>query len=88
MGAEQSESRHQRGPREGEVMRKYRWHGFKITHVGGEESLHVGMLPGRKRVCLYRIAKNCFEPLAYFITERKAYEALRLIGILARTQKP
>jgi len=69
-------------------VNKYKWHGFKITHVGGEESLHIGPLPGRKSICLYRVEKSGIEVLAFFQTERKAFDALRLIGILARTRTP
>jgi hypothetical protein len=69
-------------------MKKYKWYGFKIVHEGGEESLHIGNLPGRKRVCLYRTQGGVLESLAYFDTEAKAYDALRMISILAGARHP
>ena len=69
-------------------MKKYRWYGFTIQHEGGEESLHIGNLPGRKRVCLYRVQGGVLESLAYFDSEAKAYDALRMISILAHVRHP
>ena len=67
------------------AMKKYKWHGLKVASNGREESIFVGPLPGRKRICLFReVRPGIIEPLAYFQTERKAFEALRIMGLIAR----
>lgn len=55
------------------------WHGWRI----GGMCLHVGPLPGRKSVCLYRLDGTTIKPLAYFADEERAYAALEVITAIA-----
>ena len=68
------------GNRRGDRMTH--WYGFAIA---GLYSLNVGMLPGRKRPCLYRVDRetSTLTVLAFFKDVDAAKEALRLIGLLA-----
>lgn len=56
------------------------WWGW---YVGDSPALHIGRLPGRKSVCLYRIDGSELLPLAYFRSEEAARIALSMIDELA-----
>lgn len=51
------------------------WHGWKTETSA---ALHIGVLPGRKSVVLYKIDGSVLTPLAYFRDEDGARDALRL----------
>jgi hypothetical protein len=55
------------------------WHGWRIKGM----CLHVGPLPGRKSICLYRLDGSTIKPLAYFPSEDQAYAALEVITAIA-----
>lgn len=55
------------------------WHGWSKRGM----TMHVGPLPGRKSICLYRLDGSVIRPLAYFPDEDKARECLRFLDALA-----
>lgn len=52
------------------------WHGWSI---GDSPAIHVGPLPGRKSIVLYKVDGSVLTPLAYFRTEEAAAVALSLL---------
>lgn len=48
------------------------WHGWRIKSDPDGYSVHVGNLPGRKRVALYAEDDESFKVLAYFQNEEAA----------------
>jgi hypothetical protein len=54
------------------------WHGWTTAGM----TLHVGPLPGRKSICLYRLDESVIRPLAYFPDEAKARECLQFLDAL------
>ena len=52
------------------------WYGGGI----GDTVLHIGPLPGRKQVALYMLKGASMTPLAYFVDETAAKQALEFIG--------
>ncbi len=66
------------------------WHGWGIEDVltDSKESLHIGMLPGRKRPCLYMqdISDSgaSITTLASFNSEESAKECLDFLDKLAK----
>ncbi len=57
------------------------WHGYQRGGVG----LHVGHVPGRKQVALYRTVGTTAVVLAYFRTEDAARSMLNVLDHLVRT---
>lgn len=63
------------------------WHGWGIK--GKVENLHIGPLPGRKGIAFYVLREATVSPLAYFVSEERAREALALIDrIFERRMAP
>lgn len=50
------------------------WHGWRISDDPDGYSIHIGHIPGRKRVALYSEDDNYFKVLAYFQSEEAAQE--------------
>ena len=59
-------------------FKRVEWHGWSR----GSTSLHIGKLPGRKRVCLYVLDGAILTPLAYFTTEVDARTCMQAIDSL------
>ena len=55
------------------------WHGWSVRGM----TLHVGPLPGRKGIVLYRCEKATIKPLAYFRNEEQAQACLEVLDALA-----
>ena len=55
------------------------WHGWRVNGM----SLHVGHLPGRKSVCLYRLDSTRIEVLAYFRSEDHARRCLEVLDAMS-----
>jgi len=57
------------------------WHGYVIQD--GDEALHIGTLPNRKKPCLYFSVSNKFvcqiTPIATFRTESMAKAAMKFL---------
>jgi hypothetical protein len=51
------------------------WHGWS-RQDSDRGAMHVGMLPGRKSVCLYTVRGSVLDVLAYFRDEDHAWDAL------------
>lgn len=65
-------------------MKDDQWHGWAVKGADGAlvEGLHVGLVPTRKSVTLYKAEQGAITPLAYFRNEAAAREALRLLDRL------
>ena len=55
------------------------WHGWKRADG---PALHIGELPGRKSVVLYKIDGSVLTPLAYFRSVEGAEDALSILDDL------
>lgn len=55
------------------------WHGWTVAGM----TVHVGPLPGRKSICLYRVDRSVIRPLAYFPGQAQAQECLLFLDALA-----
>lgn len=51
------------------------WHGWRVRGM----ALHVGPLPGRKSICLYRLDGSVIDVLAYFKSEQQARKCLEFL---------
>lgn len=62
------------------------WHGWRVRGM----ALHVGPLPGRKSIALYRNDASILTPLAYFKSETAASACLEFLDTLsaARLEAP
>lgn len=58
------------------------WWGWSETE--SKAGLHIGPLPGRKRIALYGKRQGTIRALAYFRSEEHAREALELLDIIAK----
>lgn len=56
-----------------------KWHGWTVAGM----TLHVGPLPGRKSIVMYRCDQSAIEPLAYFRSEEQAQACLEVLDALA-----
>lgn len=59
--------------------------GWQLVTLDGEPispALHIGKLPGRKRIALYIVDGSVLTPLAYFRDQEAAETAFALIGRL------
>lgn len=67
------------------------WHGWKLIYKSFENpkvantngSVHVGPLPNRKGIALYREQDGILRALAYFVSEQAAQEALAFFDRMA-----
>lgn len=50
------------------------WHGWRLSNDDDGFSVHVGNLPGRKKVALYAESDESFQMMAYFQSEDAARE--------------
>lgn len=66
------------------------WHGWSGHYPDGSTSatLHIGPLPGRKSICMYKVDGSLLRVLAYFRDEQVARETLELISELITGRKP
>ena len=53
-----------------QVATEFPWHLFQMPGEG--TGLAIGRLPNRKKLCLYNLTSNVYEPLAYFRHEQAA----------------
>lgn len=61
------------------------YHGWSLTNLTDprlQYSLHIGMLPGRKSVCLYFQRDAVIYTLAYFANEKRARMAMNVLDRL------
>ena len=59
---------------EGVVEEGHRWHGWRMDGDPDGYSIHIGNLPGRKKVALYMEDDDHFKVLAYFQSDEAAEE--------------
>lgn len=76
---EQANNRRERDHGSDGTMNGDEWHGWSKDGM----TAHVGRLPGRKSVCLYRLDGSVIEPLAYFPDADKARKCMQFIDALA-----
>ncbi len=58
------------------------WHGWRMANDSDGYSIHIGNLPGRKKVALYSEDDDHFTVLAYFQSDEAAEEMARWVDRL------
>lgn len=61
-------------------MSEINFHGWSRSDK--DYSIHVGVIPGRKKPALYMAKKNGFYPLAFFKGTEEAQEAIKVLDEL------